>query len=75
MKVFNPSADVIGVIQYKGFSLVPSKVGKGWRVNIFDADSTIPRPDSPCVLEPCGAADVLKEARDIVDSVVGSTAS
>ena len=62
IQVIKPEA-VIGVIEYKGFSLVPSQVGKGWRVNIFDPGSTAARRESPCVLEPCAAADVLKDAR------------
>ena len=70
IKVIQPKA--VGVINYKGFSLVPSQVGKGWRVNIYDPGSTASRPDSPCVLEPCAEADVLKDARKIVDEVLDS---
>ena len=38
IKVISPKA--VGVVNYKGFSLVPAQVGKGWRVNIFEPGST-----------------------------------
>ena len=55
-------------IEYKGFRLMPSRVGKGWRVEIFAEGSSSALPESPFILEKCSQEEIITEAKKIVDA-------
>jgi hypothetical protein len=69
MKQVNKPDAALEVIKYRGYNLVPSQVGQGWRVAIFPVGSSNALPESPCSLEKCTQEDVLADARKIVDAI------
>ena len=56
------------VIEYKGFRIEVSPVGKGWRAAIFGPASTRAIADSPSNLEKSRAEETLAEAKRIIDA-------
>ena len=54
-------------MEYKGYQIEVSRVGKGWRASIFSPDSKRPLPDSPSNLEKSKAEELVAEAKRIID--------
>ena len=50
------------IIDYKGYRIEVSPVGKGWRASIFSPGSTSPWPNSPVNLEKSGKEEIVAEA-------------
>jgi hypothetical protein len=55
-------------LDYKGYRLLVSPVGKGWRAMIFPPGSPSPLPESPAALEKSPKDAIVAEARKIVDA-------
>jgi hypothetical protein len=55
-------------LDYKGYRLLVSPVGKGWRAMIFPPGSSSPLPESPAALEKSPKEAIVAEARKIVDA-------
>jgi hypothetical protein len=53
---------------YRGYRLLVSQVGKGWRAMIFPPDSSSALPESPATLEKCPKEAIVAEAEKIVDA-------
>jgi hypothetical protein len=54
------------VIEYEGYRIEVSSVGKGWRASIFAPGSTRPLTQSPSNLE-----KIVAEAKRIIDARLG----
>jgi hypothetical protein len=54
-------------VDYKGYRIEVSRVGKGWRASIFSPGSTSPWPDSPFNLEESSSDDLVAEAKRLID--------
>jgi hypothetical protein len=54
-------------LNYKGYRLLVSPVGKGWRAMIFPPGSSSALPESPATLEKSPKEAIVAEARKIVD--------
>ncbi len=54
-------------LNYKGYRLLVSSVGKGWRATIFPPGSSFALPESPAALEKSPKEAIVAEARKIVD--------
>ena len=61
-------AQAMTVIEYKGFRIEVSPVGKGWRATIFAPGSTRALADSPSNLEKSRTEDIVAEAKRIIDA-------
>jgi hypothetical protein len=59
------------VIEYKGYRIEVSHVGKGWRAAIFAPGSTRPLADSPSNLEKSSTEEIVAEAKRIIDARFG----
>jgi len=59
------------VIDYKGFRIEVSRVGKGWRASIFSPGSISPWPNSPANLEKSSSEAIVAEAKRIIDVRLG----
>ena len=59
-------------LEYKGFRIDVSPVGKGWRATIFPPGSSRALADSPSNLEKSRSEDIVTEAKRIVDVRLGS---
>jgi hypothetical protein len=59
------------VIDYKGYRIEVSAVGKGWRASIFSPDSTAPWPNSPVNLEKSSTEEIVAEAKRIIEVRLG----
>jgi hypothetical protein len=59
------------VIDYKGYRIEVSHVGKGWRASIFSPGSTVPWPNSPVNLEKSSTEEIVAEAKRIIDVRLG----
>jgi hypothetical protein len=59
------------VIEYKGYRIEVSSVGKGWRASIFAPGSTRPLADSPSNLERSRTEEIVAEAKRIIDARLG----
>jgi hypothetical protein len=60
------------VIDYKGYRIEVSAVGKGWRASIFfSPDSTSPWPNSPVNLEKSSTEEIVAEAKRIIEVRLG----
>jgi hypothetical protein len=59
------------VIDYKGYRIEVSAVGKGWRASIFSPDSTSPWPNSPVNLEKSSTEEIVAEAKRIIEIRLG----
>jgi len=55
-------------LNYKGYRLLVSPVGKGWRAMIFPPGSSSALHESPATLEKCPKEAIVAEARKIVDA-------
>ena len=55
-------------IDYRGFRLLVSPVGKGWRAMIYAPGSQSALPESPAMLEKSLKAAIVAEAKKIVDA-------
>ena len=59
------------VIDYKGYRIEVSPVGKGWRASIFSPGSTRPWSNSPANLEKSSEEEIVAEAKRIVEVRLG----
>jgi len=55
-------------LNYKGYRLLVSPVGKGWRAMIYAPGSLTALPESPATLEKSSKEAIVAEARKIVDA-------
>ena len=55
-------------LNYKGYRLLISPVGKGWRAMIYAPGSPTALPESPATLEKSSKEAIVAEARKIVDA-------
>jgi hypothetical protein len=55
-------------LNYKGYRLLVSPVGKGWRAMIYAPGSPTALPESPATLEKSSKEAIVAEARRIVDA-------
>jgi hypothetical protein len=62
-------------MEYKGYRIEISRVGKGWRASIFPPGSRRPLPDSPSNLEKSRAEEIVAEAKRIIDERFGRQVS
>lgn len=64
-------ARTMTVIDYKGYRIEVSPVGKGWRASIFSPGSTSSWPNSPANLEKSSKEEIVAEAKRIVEVRLG----
>ena len=64
-------AQAMTVIEYKGYRIQVSPVGKGWRAAIFAPGSTRPLAESPSNLEKSRTEEIVAEAKRIIDARFG----
>ena len=55
-------------LNYKGYRLLVSRVGNGWRAMIFPPGSPSALPESPAMLEKSPKEAIVAEAKKIVDA-------
>jgi hypothetical protein len=55
-------------LSYKGYRLLVSPVGKGWRAMIYSLGSSSALPESPSILEKCSKDEIVAEAKKIIDA-------
>jgi hypothetical protein len=58
-------------LNYKGYRLLISPVGKGWRAMIFPPGSSSALPESPATLEKSSKEEIVAKARKIIDARLG----
>jgi hypothetical protein len=56
------------VVEYKGYRVDVSRVGKGWRASIYPPGSITPLPNSPTNLEKSSREEIVAEAKRIIDA-------
>src|SRR5262245_1518457 len=56
------------IVEYKGFRIEVSPVGRGWRAAIFAPGSTRAMADSPSNLEKSRSEEIVAEAKRIIDA-------
>jgi hypothetical protein len=66
-----PKPRKMAVIQYKGYRIESSPVGKGWRASIYAPGSISPWGNSPTNLEKCSEDEIVVEAKRIIDERLG----
>ena len=59
------------IVEYKGFRIEVSPVGRGWRAVIFAPGSTRALADSPSNLEKSRTEEIVAEAKRIIDARFG----
>jgi hypothetical protein len=59
------------VVDYKGYRIEVSHVGRGWRASIFSPGSAAPWPNSPVNLEKSSTEEIIAEAKRIIDVRLG----
>ena len=64
-------AQAMTVVEYKGYRIEVSPVGKGWRAVIFAPGSTRALADSPSNLEKSRTEEIVTEAKRIIDAQLG----
>jgi hypothetical protein len=64
-------AQVMTAIEYKGYRIEVSSVGKGWRAAIFAPGSTRALADSPSNLEKSRTEEIIAQAKRIIDARFG----
>jgi hypothetical protein len=64
-------ARAMTVIEYKGYRIEVSSVGKGWRAAIFAPRATRALADSPSNLEKSRTEEIVAEAKRIIDARFG----
>ena len=62
------SAKAMTVVEYKGFRIELSPVGRGWRAVIFAPGSTRALADSPSNLDKSRTEEIVAEAKRITDA-------
>jgi hypothetical protein len=55
-------------LSYKGYRLLVSPVGKGWRAMIFPPGSSSALPESPATLEKSSKEAIVAEAKKIIEA-------
>jgi hypothetical protein len=60
------------VIEYKGYRIEVSSVGKGWRASIFAQGSIRALADSPSNLEKSSTQEIVAEAKRNIDARLGA---
>jgi hypothetical protein len=55
-------------LNYNGYRLLVSPVGKGWRAMIYPLGSSSALPESPTILEKCSRDEIVTEAKKIIDA-------
>jgi hypothetical protein len=55
-------------LEYKGFRIEVTSVGKGWRASIFEPGSNRALADSPLNLEKSRSEEIVAEASRIIDA-------
>jgi hypothetical protein len=63
--------EAMTVVEYKGFRIEVSPVGKGWRAVIFAPGSSRALTDSPSNLEKSRTEEIVAEAKQIIDARLG----
>ncbi len=58
-------------IQYKGYRIELSRVGKGWRASIFMPNASRPMADSPFNLEKCDEKEIVIAAKRVIGVHIG----
>jgi hypothetical protein len=53
--------------EYRGHKLQLSPSGQGWKVFIYEPGATVHLPEVPATSEMFGVAEILAEAKRIVD--------
>jgi hypothetical protein len=69
--VLNDQWRKMTVVEYKGYRIEVSPVGKGWRAVIFAPGSTRALADSPSNLEKSPTEEIVAEAKRIIDTRLG----
>jgi len=69
--VHAPEMRTMTIVDYKGYRIEVSPVGKGWRASIFSPGSTSPWPNSPVNLEKSGTEEIIAEAKRIIEVRLG----
>ena len=59
-------------LNYQGYRLLISPVGKGWRAMIYAPGSTSALAESPAMLEKSPKEAIVAEARKIVDARINA---
>ena len=59
-------------LNYQGYRLLISPVGKGWRAMIYAPGSSSALPESPAMLEKSSKEAIVAEARKIVDARINA---
>jgi hypothetical protein len=59
------------MVEYKGYRIEISRLGRGWRASIYSPGSTAPWRDSPANLEKSSEEDILAEAKQMIDARLG----
>jgi hypothetical protein len=59
-------------VEYKGFRIDVTSVGKGWRATIFPPNSNHALADSPFNLEKSRSEEIVAEARRIIDACLAN---
>jgi hypothetical protein len=60
------------IVEYKGFRIEVSPLGRGWRAVIFAPGSTRALADSPSNLEKSRTEEIVAEEKRIIDARLGS---
>jgi hypothetical protein len=63
------------VVEYKGYRIEVSPVGRGWRAVIFAPGSIRALADSPSNLEKSSSEHIVAEAKRIIDARLGPRSS
>jgi hypothetical protein len=64
---YQPQARTMTVIEYKGYRIEVSSVGRGWRASIYSPGSTAVLSDSPSNLEKSPQEAIVAEAKKVID--------
>jgi hypothetical protein len=62
-------------LEYKGFRIEVTSVGKGWRASIFQPGANRALADSPSNLEKSSKEEIVAEAKRIVNTRLGPRAT
>jgi hypothetical protein len=65
------TAQAMTVIEYKGYRIEVSHVGRGWRAAIFAPGSSRALADSPSNLQESRTEEIVAEAKRIIDARFG----
>jgi len=55
-------------IDYRGYRFLVSPAGKGWRAEIYAQGAKTALPESPVMLEKSSKAEIVAEAKRIIDA-------